>query len=295
MRAEAHPEPHVGVLVAGRQAVNLVMAGQIGGLLADDRQVPFAPDLEHLVLAPRAALPAVNRAGELAEVDLGVEVGGEVAPVRARVDVHDVDRGDLVEIFVLGQPRIGVDDARIEARAQDCGDARRRAGLAPLPFVVAVPRRRLADLGRVLVDGGVNIGRARVDAALKHGHVDEGRAHVDDDPRARVADQRGDRARVHRVQRVGGDGAAAQMSPGDDVGHDGVGPRSGPVRHVDVAEFVGPLRDLVGHDIGHATGADDEDVGFFHRRGFLSGCGQGTGALRTARRGSRRSRRSAGR
>ncbi|MND79540.1 hypothetical protein D3C80_712850 [compost metagenome] len=82
----------------------------------------------------------------------------------AGIDVYDIDVGDGVEIFVLGQTRIGVDDARIKTGAEDGGDALFRAFGGTLPFVVTVPRRRFADLVRLFVDGGVDIGDAGIHA-----------------------------------------------------------------------------------------------------------------------------------
>ena len=89
--AKAHPEPDIGLGVVGGQRMHLVVARHIGLLLAHDGQVPFAANLEHLVLFPRAALPAVDRAGKLAKVDLGVEVGREILAVITRINIDDVD------------------------------------------------------------------------------------------------------------------------------------------------------------------------------------------------------------
>src|SRR5690606_41249347 len=90
---------------------------------------------------------------EFPEVDFGIEVGGEIAAVAARVHVDDVDRFDFVEVRVHGVAPVSVDDAGIEAGTQDGGDACCTAGIATLPLVVLVPRRRFAHFGGIFVDG----------------------------------------------------------------------------------------------------------------------------------------------
>src|SRR5690606_6849582 len=108
--------------------------GEIGLVPADDGQVPFLADLEHLVVGPLAVLPRPDPAGELAEIDLRVEIGGEVAAVASGIDVDDVDRVDAVETGIMRIFGVGVDDAGVEAGAEDGGDAGAGAFLAPLPF-----------------------------------------------------------------------------------------------------------------------------------------------------------------
>jgi hypothetical protein len=108
------------------------------------------------------------------------------------------------------------------------------------------------------VDGGVDIGGAGVDAALQNGHVHKGRAHVDDDMGVDPADQRRHRARVHCIQRMGGefDLMALVTNARDDLfgfGH-------GPAGDMQLAEFAGILCQLVRDHLGDATGADDEHV-----------------------------------
>src|SRR5690606_36112532 len=150
-----------------------------GLLLADDGKVPLAADLEHLVFLPLAVLPRPDPARELAEIDLRIEVGGEVAAMAAGIDVDYVDRIDPVEILVPGKARVGVHHAWIEPGAQDRRDAGGLALGPALPLVVRIPGRRLADLERILVDRRVDIGGTRRDAGRQHGHVHEGRADID--------------------------------------------------------------------------------------------------------------------
>ena len=111
---------------------------------------------------------------ELAEVDLRVEVGGEILAVAAGVDIQDVDGVDLVEVAFDRQGAVGVDHARIEPHAEDGGQALLGAAVLALPLVVGVPGRLFADLVRILVDGGVHVDRAGLQAGFEHRHVDEG-------------------------------------------------------------------------------------------------------------------------
>ncbi|MNX76100.1 hypothetical protein D3C86_1075960 [compost metagenome] len=121
----------------------------------------------------------------------------------AGIDIDDIDRGDLVEIVILGKTRIGVHHTRVEADAENGGNALFLALFRALPLVVSVPRRRFANLGRILVDRRIHIGNTRVHAGTKNGHVDESRTDIDDDFHAGFFDQGFRRLDIHRVKRMG--------------------------------------------------------------------------------------------
>ncbi|MNZ58366.1 hypothetical protein D3C78_763720 [compost metagenome] len=121
----------------------------------------------------------------------------------AGIDIDDIDRGDLVEIVILGETRIGVHHTRVEADAENGGNALFLALFRALPLVVSVPRRRFANLGRILVDRRIHIGNTRVHAGTKNGHVDESRTDIDDDFYAGFFDQGFRRLDIHRVKRMG--------------------------------------------------------------------------------------------
>ena len=148
------------------------MPGHVTGALTNDRQIIGTLDLEHLVLHPLAVLPAPHPTGKLTEVDFRVEVGGEVVTMVAGVDIDDVDITDAVKVL-HAHCRIGIHYARIEADPEDRGDLVLVAQLAAFPLVVGVPRRRLADLVRIFMDGGVEVGGAGLDTGLQHRHVNE--------------------------------------------------------------------------------------------------------------------------
>ena len=263
---EAHPEADGGDLQDLRQRVDLVVAGEVGALRAHDRQIVGAAYLEHLVGDPLSLLPGPGLTGELAEVDLGVEVGGEVAAVAAGIHVDDVERVDTIEPALLRQRRIGVDDTRIEADAEDGRDAFLLALVTVLPFIVGIPGRLLADLGRIFVDGRVEVGGAGVEAGAQHRHVDEGRAHIDDDVDVVLADERPGGVDVQRIQRVCFEDARfLQAAPGMDAVDDllALGRIAG--SQVDGTKLAVVLGALVGHHMTDSTSANDQDI-FLHAR-----------------------------
>src|SRR5690606_27232584 len=129
--------------------------------------------------------------------------------------------------------------------------------------VIAVPRRGLADLQWILVDRRVDIGRTGADARGEDGHVEEGRAHVDDDLTVRGPDELCRLLHIEGVERMGDELAgrlqALLLVDGlDDRLALGESPRS----DMDIAEDIVVLRAFVGHHLAHATGTDDQNVPF---------------------------------
>ena len=110
---------------------------------------------------------------ELAQVDLMIEIGGEISAVASGVDVHDVDGVDGIEMAFHGQGAVGVHDAGVKTHAQDGRDAFGFTALHAFPFVIAVPGGILADFVRLFVDGRVHIDRSRLNAGFQDRHVNE--------------------------------------------------------------------------------------------------------------------------
>ena len=54
---------------------------------------------------------------DLAQISVGIEVGGEILPVVTAVHVNDVDRIDPVEEMLLGMGTKHIDHAGVEADA----------------------------------------------------------------------------------------------------------------------------------------------------------------------------------
>src|SRR5690606_3717187 len=102
--------------------------------------------------------------GELAEIDLRIVFGRKVATVAASIDIDDVDAVDPIKIALVRKRCIRVDDAWVKARAKNGGNALALALLPARPLIIAVPGRRLAHLGRVFMNGRVDIGHTGIDA-----------------------------------------------------------------------------------------------------------------------------------
>src|SRR5690606_29172610 len=145
---EAHPEANIGHAQVLRHGMQLVVTCEVGRTLAHHGQIPLVLVLEHGVRLPLAVFPRPHGGGELAEVDFGIEVGGEIARVAARVDVDNIDGIDGVEIGDHAVAAVSVHHTRVKTHAQNGGHARCSAGVAALPLIVGVPGRRFANLVR---------------------------------------------------------------------------------------------------------------------------------------------------
>ena len=179
------------------------MTGHVAGLGAHHRQIVGALVLEHLVLHPLVVLPGPDAAGELTEVDFRIEVGGKVTAVAAGVDVDNVDGIDAVEVIVHGHGGVGVDHTRVKAGTENGGDALLFTDGLALPLVVGVPGRVFADLGRIFVNGGIEVGGTGLDTGLQHRHIDESRSDIDHQLRLCFVNQRLGGFDIERIQGMG--------------------------------------------------------------------------------------------
>ena len=84
------------------QRLDLLVVQQVHILLAHLVEIVLPLDAHGRDLDPMAVLPVAAGGGDFAEVDLGVEVGGESIAVVAAVAVEDVDGVDGVELVLLG-------------------------------------------------------------------------------------------------------------------------------------------------------------------------------------------------
>ena len=178
-----------------------------------------------------------------------------------RIDIDNINGFDIINVIVSGKARIGIDHARIKTNAQNGGDALFLAFLQMLPFVIAIPWRRFANLRRIFMNGRIHIGNACIDTCAQDRHIEEGRADIDDDLNARFLDQRLGRLYIHRVQCVrfqlhlgleallfmhAFDNPAAFLN------------RAG--RNVDIPQYIRVLRTFMRYNLCHASGADNENV-----------------------------------
>jgi hypothetical protein len=129
------------------------------------------------------------------------------------------------------------------------------------PLVVAVPRRGLADLARLFVDGGVQVGDTGIDAGTQHRHVEERGTDVDDDLRFGLADQGLGRLDVEGVEREGLDvGGYLEATLGLDAVDDGLAFGDVARRDSNTTQFVVMLCALVGHHLGDTSCTNDKNV-----------------------------------
>ena len=268
--AEAHPESDavgVDVLV---ERVQFVVAVQVDRALSGHREVVDALHRVGRVLFPLPVDPGPDL-NKLAEVDFRVEVGGKIFTVTAGVDVQDVDGVDLVEVVLLRQGAVGVDHAGVEAHAEDGGQSLGGAAVLALPLVVGVPGRVFADLVRILMDGGVQVDGAGLDAGFQHGHVDEGLAEIEDDAGVGLANQADCGGDVQRFDLPGIQAFRRifEMVHLPDAGDDRVAFGLSAGGDANVAQHVVVHGRLVRRHMRDAAGAEDEEIVLLHIRSFV--------------------------
>ena len=134
------------------------MVEEVGLTYADVGVGQRLMNLLRLGLAPLAILVVLTLLRDLADVDLGVEVGGEGLVVVAAVAVYDIEVMDFVEV-VLGC--VGREDARdpwVEATAEDSRQASFLEALliGPLLAVFELSLVQRLIVGRVeVIDAGL--------------------------------------------------------------------------------------------------------------------------------------------
>ena len=133
-------------------------------------------DFERTGLNPFAILVIAALLGDFADVDFGVEVGGESLAVIAGVAVDDVEVVHLLEVMLGGIGSVDAAHTWVEAAAQNgCQTSLLEAfAVGPLPAVLEV------SLVAWLVVGGVEVVHAALQAGLHDGEVLIGQGEVDD-------------------------------------------------------------------------------------------------------------------
>ena len=153
--AEGHEE--ADALDAGQvlaEGLDLLMVQQVHILLANLIKVVLALDAHGRDLDPLAVLHVAAGGRDLAQVDLGVEVGGKGVAVVTAVAVQNVDRVDGIELMLGSVGAVGLSYARVKAAAQQGGQAGvlKLFLVGPLPAVVKVGGET-GLLAALLVDG----------------------------------------------------------------------------------------------------------------------------------------------
>ena len=178
--AEGHPEASLldgGIVL--HQRLQFLVVQQIRLPRPDVGVGEGLVNLQRLGLNPLTVLVVEALLGNLADVDLRVEVRGEGVVVVTGVAVHDVQVVDLVEVMLGGVGRIDATDARVEATAEDGGQAclLEAVLVGPLPGILEVCLVLRLVVRRVEIvtaacqtgvhDGQVLIGQGEVDHELR--------------------------------------------------------------------------------------------------------------------------------
>jgi hypothetical protein len=259
--AKGHPEAGAADVEVFGEGFELFVVEAVDVFGADAvREVEGTFQFQGLGLDPLAVFPVAAVGGDFAEVDLGVEVGGEGFAVVAGVAVDDVEGVDFGEVVFEGVGGVDVGDAGIEAAAEEGGESGGFEALlvGPLPVVF-----ELSDVAGFVV-GGVDVVDAGGEAGVHDGEVLVGEGDVDDDLGLEVFQEGGEFGDVVGIDAGGEDGAG-------DFGSDGVALGFGAGGEHDLAKDVRELGAFVGDDAADAAGSDDEGFGHKAKGGFLTG------------------------
>ena len=278
--AEGHEEADALSLrdVLG-QRLDLLVMEQVHVLFAHLIEVVLPLDAHGRDLDPVAVLPVAAGGRDLAQVDFRVEVGGEGVAVVAAVAVEDVDGVDGVELVLLGVGAVSLGHTRIEAAAQQRGQAGflKLFGIGPLPAVIEVGRET-GLLAALLVDGaplrvvrvlrlvvgGVHVVDAAGQAGVHDGQILIGQGDVHHEV-GLVALDEGDHF-VHLVGvHLGGGDLGGSL--GGQLSRELVALGLGAACDADLGKHFGDLAALVDGDGSHAAAADDQN--FAHGRFLL--------------------------
>ena len=184
--SEGHPEAGTtDGRIVDDQRLYLLMVEQVAVAWADVRIGKVFMNLQRLGLHPFAVFPIEALLGDLADVDLGVEVGGEGLVVVAGVAVDDVEILYFLEVMLGGIGRIDRGDTRIETTAEDgCQASLLEAfTVGPLPGVL--------EMGLILglVVGSIEIAASAGQTSLHDGEVLIRQGEVDDQLGLEVVEQ----------------------------------------------------------------------------------------------------------
>ena len=214
-------------------------------------------DFQRTRLYPLAVLPVAALLGNLADIDFGVEVGGESLAVVAGIAVHDVEGVHFAEVVLGGIGGIDAAHARVKTATQDGGQPGLLKALAvsPLPAVLKV-----CLVARLIV-GSVQIIHTAAQTGFHDGQVLIGKGQIDDHVGTVTLQQGDELVHIVGVHLVGGDVVLA-----DGACH---GITLGAVArgNHDLVKHVRILRALVGAHGADTTASNDND--FAHNR-FLN-------------------------
>ena len=253
------------------QRLDLLVVQQVHILVAHLIEVVLPLDAHGRDLHPVAVLPVAAGGRHLAQIDLGVEVGGEGVAVVTAVAVQNVDRVNGIELMLFGVGTVGLGHTRVEAAAQQGGQTSflELFGVSPLPAVIKVgretsllaalfvdgaPLRVVGVLG--LVVGGVHVVDAAGKAGVHDGQILIRQGDVHYQIRLVSIDQGDDLFHLVCIHLCGGDlggGGGSQLSS------QLIALCLGTAGNADLGEHFRHLAALVDGNGGHAAAADDQN------------------------------------
>ena len=139
--SEGHPEACTfDGRIVDDQRLNLLMVQQVTVARTNIRIGQILVNLQWLCLNPLAIFPIETLLGNLADINLRIEVSGESLMVVACVTVHDIQILNLLEMMLGSIGRIDAGDTWVEATAEDSSKTGflETFAIGPLPRVFKV-------------------------------------------------------------------------------------------------------------------------------------------------------------
>ena len=218
-----------------------------------------------------AVLPVAAGGRHLAQVDLRVKVGGKGIAVVAAVAVQNIDGVNGIELVLFGIGTVSLGHTRVEAAAQQGGQAGflKLLCVGPLPAVIKVggeacflaallvdgtPLRVVSVLR--LVVGGVHIVYAAGKAGIHDGQVLIGQGNVHHEVGLISLDEGDHFVHLVGIHLCGGDLGSGF---GGQFCSQLVALGLGTAGDADLGEHLGYLTALVDGNGGHAAAADDQN------------------------------------
>ena len=170
---------------------------QVHILLPDLGEVVDALDLHRLRLDPFSIFPVAAVRGDLADVDLGIEIRRKGITVVAAVAVEDVDVVDLVKLVLQCVRAEYARYARVKARPEQCGQPRVAEPVTVRPLPAVFELRRVLRL----IVRRVHIMHARRKARVHNVQILIRKREIENDLRLKLTNERGERRDVVRIDR----------------------------------------------------------------------------------------------
>ena len=253
------------------QRLDLLVVQQVHILVAHLIEVVLPLDAHSRNFYPVAVLPVAAGGGHLAQIDLGVEVGGEGVAVVTAVAVQNVDGVNGIKLVLFGVGAVCLGHTRVKAAAQQGSQTGflELFGVGPLPAVIKVGREtsllaalfvdgtplRVVGVLRLIV-GGVHVVDAAGKAGVHNGQILIRQGDVHHEVGLVSLDQGDDLFHLVCVHLCGGD---LGSGGGSQLGSQLIALCLGTAGDADLGEHLGHLATLMDGNGGNAAAADDQN------------------------------------